>query len=796
MTSAMRVSVECLCKDATCKHRRPLHEVFAGVTRMSEAGSTVRHSPPLSGSSSDEGIMSASIGIAAKFAQVTSCTSCFIFTALGPENCCVNGNECASPLHLYDAWSEEQSVRGISLCHHSKEEPCRRAHMDGLVCIKNHLFRTPQRKGHVQVQHAMAIPLVIAGLGEVERIGVMLLANPTRPFAVQDYARIHIMVGQLACGVYQSFCKSALRVGKKALDEAHRMHVQEMTRLSRTRDSFIATMSHEIRTPLNAVNGYNELMARKTSDEDVLRGLRKQRDAILQLTNLIANILDFSKLKSDSLKLESRPFHVRECIERAIGICGIEAVTKNITLTCSIDESIPQTLMGDSTRVYQVLMNLLSNAVKFTPAGGFVAFRTTCARDDADPDMHQLRFEVIDTGRGIPANMRARIFDEFQQMRNTISSPVVSVQGVGLGLAICRELVKLMHGTITVESDGQTGSTFIFTATFRDASSVGNLLRRAKEMMGPAPVLIVDDKEINRVTLLKQFVDWGFTPHACSSIDEALHTLESFPPSYYKLALIDIDIAGESGLTLAREIARRSEFSHMFTVAISSMGRDFGGADEFDSVHEKPVHPDVLLADIVRLSQFGSTRRTSDHPATTTTTMTRPSNPPQTVARKPITVLVVDDDAPSLSVMSDVVRELFPTDTVLQASSGASALRVLHDTAVDCVFMDLVMPEMDGIECIRTICNDSNAYGTPKVVALTADAVEETRARAMAAGASEFLSKPASMEDIEAVLASCVVAKRSSALLGTPKKRRKKKKRRAPALETKKSSKLSTEQEE
>jgi len=507
-------------------------------------------------------------------------------------------------------------------------------------------------------------------------------------------------------------------------------------------------MSHEIRTPLNAVSGYNELMAKRASHSLTQSHLRKQRDAILQLTQLIANILDYSKLRSESLRLTMKPFSPKKVMLSTVALCEAEARAKYIRIGTNT-KNVPKTLLGDEVRFGQIFLNLIGNAIKYSSRGGSVIVELEGSPRN---EVMELRGAVTDTGCGIQKETQRVIFEHFAQIRSD-NETSASVQGVGLGLAICRELVHLMRGTIAVESDGHSGSRFTFTVSMTSASDVSKLVGRMHEYYKNCPVLIADDLEINRIVMSHALIDWGFRPHSCSSVDEAVHTLEAFPADYFRIALIDIDMNGDSGVRLARIVARDKRLDRMLLVAVSSLGTSFAGDDAFDVVHEKPIQPNFLLTDLERASHQGPQVRKSSMPRVMGPCSIE-MNEPSSLAE--CHVLLVDDDPPSLAVLEDMLLTLGCTKQNLYAApSGRQALQMLEKNAgkITCVLMDLVMPVMSGIECIRAIRKDQDVYGCPKTFAVSADAVDKTRMSAIEAGADGFMSKPISLAQLEACLA-------------------------------------------
>lgn len=731
-------------------------------------------------------------------ATILSCESCTILTDLELPPICT-ASACFEKLHHVKTASDERR------CWLSSSAYVQFALENNVVLISNSPATDPRFRLHVtnavsrRIANIMVVPLVVAASpGTETRVGALVCINRRSCHVVEnstvenaavidgtcsgftgdDYARHAACFDSMATRMLLEHYQAEITRAHDTLAEQSRTHTIELTRMTQSRETFIATMSHEIRTPLNAVNGYNEIMFKniehlESSGALFASCLRMQRDAVLQLTRLIANILDFSKLKSRSLKLDTRPFSLAATIDKVVNMFAPDCAAKNIVMHVTVDRSVPDTLIGDQTRVYQVLSNLVSNAVKFTPHG-FIDISVSMSSSDGG---NVVQVRVRDSGRGVPVALQETIFEDFRQIRDPgdvdeALSPTTSpsMKGVGLGLSICRELVRLMRGELWIESDGRTGSTFVFTMRLRTGESVERMVDEVRSLEKPLNVLIVDDMEVNRVLLTRMCIEWGCTPHTCSSIDEAMHTLGSFPDSYFGAVIIDMDIGGESGLSLARRISNDSRYASLLLVAASSLGSSFLGADEFDAVHEKPIHQEDMLADLLRLLKSGPTRRI--HRAPQLSRGSRVTSRPTVVdsSRRSSTssdthhhrvrnkILVVDDDVPSLTVVRLMLVHLgVESDRIITTASASEALELLESSAqtscsIGLVLMDIVMTPISGIECIKRIRQSPERFGSPPIMALTADALDTTRTRALDVGANYFSCKPVSMDVLGAVL--------------------------------------------
>lgn len=759
----MPLSVSIFCSPTkTCDHNSP--QLLTTTTTTATVNSYTW--PQLSAVENSSVIRPDSGALAKCISEQMGCSLCFVFTNL-MKSCYMDN--CRDTMHVLDIYFSDEDhstllAESSSLCWHSANPFVQLACEQNNIVISNSLANDPRvnvemhpPSNHETIYNVMVVPLCMDLGSESRIIGAVFMANKIdvsnscNGFTVEDYTKRCYMFCDLSSYLLLSFFNNEISRFQSTMERVNMQHSREMSELSTSRDTFIATMSHEIRTPLNAINGYNEILMKHISSPNAIStellatSLRSQRDAVLQLTQLIGNILDFSKLKSKSLTLDSRPFDIRECVRKVITICMPDCAQKNINLSMNIADNVPNVLLGDELRIFQVTMNLLTNAVKYT-SHGYIELQISA--EVQNNGMHMIKVSVIDTGRGIPLSLQKRIFENFLQIRDS-STTAASVQGVGLGLSISKELVTLMGGELVVESDGRSGSTFAFTVLLRDSKCIDAMIKQIPENFNNSGVLIVDDMEINRVLIRRMFLEWNFTPHACSSLEEAMYTLDTFSNSYFKIVVIDMDIAGESGLTLARRIAKDQKFSKLILLAASSLGSSFAGADEFDAVHVKPLRADAILADIVRLLHNGPTRQIHyDTPSITKKRLRNGDNGGL--------ILIVDDDKPSLDVTKSMLQMLgYDSKNIVTTSSGRTALEMLKNNTGKflCVFMDLVMPQMSGIECTRIITQEPLVYGKPYIIALTADAVDSTKHNVMNAGAQTFVSKPVSLNMLSEVLA-------------------------------------------
>jgi signal transduction histidine kinase/DNA-binding response OmpR family regulator len=622
-------------------------------------------------------------------------------------------------------------------------------------------------EGHFDTHSELCVPLALGP----QVIGVLNVgSHQPDAFTEDDQRLLSTLANNLALLIERArlfeeveTARGELQQRAEALEEAN-VRLRELDRL---KSEFLANMSHEIRTPLNAVIGMTGLLLDTNltiEQQDYAETIRSSGDALLSLIN---DILDFSKIEAGKLELETQPFDLRGCVEESLDLLASKAAEKGLELAYLIDNQVPHTVVGDVTRLRQILVNLLSNAVKFTEEGEVVVSVMSCSLPPLSPSMgvtegsssppmrgteggHEVHFAVRDTGIGIPEERMGRLFRSFSQVD---ASTTRKYGGTGLGLTISKRLAEMMGGRMWVESKEGQGSVFHFTIVVEAAPAQGRVYLRAPESeLAGKRVLIVDDSETNRRILTKQAQLWEMLPRATASGLEALKWIRQGDP--FDVALLDMLMPEMDGLTLAAEIRKHRDSQALPLVMLTSVGRREEGSQivEFAAYLTKPVKTSQLYDVLVGI--FAGRPVRFREPAA------RPQFDPQMGRRHPLRILLAEDNVVNQKVALRILERLGYRADV--AANGLEVLEALERQRYDVVLMDVQMPEMDGVEATCCIGEQWPDERRPRIIAMTAHAMEGDRERYLGGGMDDYISKPVRVEELMEALGKCSSNQRAS----------------------------------
>jgi signal transduction histidine kinase/CheY-like chemotaxis protein len=555
--------------------------------------------------------------------------------------------------------------------------------------------------------------------------------------------------------LYNMMKNAPLAALKSTLNQLHEQ-TGRAEQANAAKSVFLANMSHEIRTPMNGVIGMTGLLLDTPLNSEQMEYVQTIRTSGNTLLTVINDVLDFSKMESGKLTLDSQPFEIARCIEDVFSIVATAAQKKNLELLYLVEDEVPAWITGDVARVRQVLVNLVNNGIKFTERGEIFV---RVSRRGGDAALHEIEFAVRDSGIGIPVEAQAKLFKPFSQVDATAAR---KYEGTGLGLAICARLVKLMDGDVSLTSEPGKGSTFTFSLRTAAAQAAAADARPDQFAVQGKHVLLVDDNAtILRIlsTVLKR---WGLTCDQASSPQQALELLRT--PMTYDLAIVDYYMPGMNGVALAHELRKMEARAKLplilFTTADGTIVTSRADEQLFAAKLMKPLRQSHLFETLNAL--FGGKAAP------------RQAAPPRLVSaelrdqRNRVRVLVAEDNPVNMRLVNVMLDKLGYRADV--AANGIEAVDALKRRTYDVILMDVQMPELDGVEATRRIRALTPAGEQPYIIAVTANVLYEDRQGYMDAGMNGFLGKPYSMEELDVALRDAIRARggESAALAEQP----------------------------
>ncbi len=505
-----------------------------------------------------------------------------------------------------------------------------------------------------------------------------------------------------------------------------------MSEANRVKSQFLANMSHEIRTPLNAVIGMADLLVRSDLRKSEQHQVEIIQASAAHLLSVIDNILDYSRIDAEGIELEQMLFNLEHTVEDVVAVVAAKGIPKDVELSCFIEPAAERSLIGDVTRVKQVLLNLVANAMKFTRAGE-VHVRAATAKCSSDTVVVELC--VRDTGPGISAEAQTRLFQPFSQADASVTR---KHGGSGLGLAISKRLAEAMGGELALTSELGRGSTFTFRfVAKRTADAIERTSPLDHGWASGLRLLLVDDNATNRLVLETQARAWGMHVRATGEPLEALGWARDGDP--FDLALLDHQMPIMSGIELARLLQGLRPSLPMILLssdATPMQARQSGV--RFAACLNKPIRQSRLYDEIaVALGHLVNAAIKS-------------SVPEQVANSLRMRVLVAEDNPANQQVIQMMLDVLGCTHKTVE--DGAQTLAVLQDEQFDVILLDVQMPVLDGMQVARVLNAQKRVHERPYIIGLTAQALEGDRERCLEAGMDDYVSKPIVLDRVAAAL--------------------------------------------